>query len=35
MDLDDLFGGAAHVDVEGERPKRARPTVPGKNTEDE
>jgi hypothetical protein len=35
MDLDDLFGGAAHVAVEAERPKRVRPSVPGQNTEDE
>ena len=35
MDLDDLFGGAAHVDVDGERPKRVRPTVPGQSTEEE
>jgi len=35
MDLDDLFGGAAHVQTDAERPKRVRPTVPNQSKDDE
>ncbi len=34
MDLDDLFGGAAHVQTDGERPKRVRPTISSPSNED-